>query len=61
MVIYHLEIPRIHKRNRVKKSKLLAMWLSNHKSWCTIKFIVELVHETCGPQVKEYIKKSSCH
>ena len=35
MVIYHSENPRIFKRNKVVKSKLLAMWQSSPKSWCT--------------------------
>ena len=27
------------------------------KSWCTRQFFVEWVHETLGPQVKDYLKE----
>ena len=57
MVIYHSENPRIYMRNKVMKIKLPVMWQSNTKSWCTRQCFVEWVYETCGPQVKEYLKE----
>ena len=39
------------------KSKLLALWQSNPKSWCNRKFFVLWVYETFGPQVKEYLEE----
>ena len=33
------------------------MWQSDPMSWCSRQFFVEWVHETFGPQAKEYLKE----
>ena len=57
MVIYHSENPRIFRRNKVMMSKLLVIWQSNPKSWCTRNFFVEWAYLTFSLQVKQYLKE----
>ena len=58
MVIYHSGSPRIVKRNKVMKSKLPAMWQSDHKCWCNRKIFGEWAYGTYCLQVKEYLKEA---
>ena len=61
LLVYHLEKPRVFKKNNDIKSKLSVMWRVNSKASATRQFFTEWMHEVFAPGVKKYLEKKIYH